>query len=200
LDVRFREADEMAARLGADERRKVLDLASEGLSDIEIARRIGCSRQTVARVRQRAVASDRTSKGRIIQARVTPEEAEAFAAMVDEADTTTSEMLRRMIRLSAGVADFRADELEELGRTSRELNAMARNLVQVLRLGHAGKLRWNARDAALVERLSVRTEEVARAVQALRAASMRGAFVRTELVGATLGDGGERAKEVEADG
>ncbi|UWQ19734.1 helix-turn-helix domain-containing protein [Jannaschia sp. M317] len=190
----------MAARLGKDDRQKVLNLASEGHSDAEIARRYGCSRQTVARIRQCAVASDRTSKGRIIQARVTPQEADAFATMVDEAGTTTSDMLRRMIRLSAGVADFRADELEELGRTSRELNALARNLVQLLRLGHVGKLRWNARDAALVGRLSERTEEVARAVQALRAASMRGAFVRTELIGATLPEDSRRPNGVETDG
>ena len=189
----------MAVRLGTNDRQEVLDLASAGHSDAEIARRCDCSRQTVARIRQRAVASDRTSKGRIIQARVTPQEADAFATMVDEAGTTTSDMLRRMIRLSAGVADFRTDELEELGRTSRELNALARNLVQLLRLGHVGKLRWNARDAALIGRLSERTEEVARAVQALRAASMRGAFVRTELIGATLADDGHRAKDGEAD-
>jgi hypothetical protein len=189
----------MAAPLDANARREALELVAEGHSDSEVAARIGCSRQTIGRLRRRAVAPDRTSKGRIIQARVTPQEAEAFAAIVEDAGTTTSEMLRRMIRLSSGVADFRAAEVEELGRASRELNALARNLVQLLRLAHAGKLRWNARDATAVERLAGRTEEVARAVQALRAASMRGAFVRTELIGATLVDESASPKAI-ADG
>jgi hypothetical protein len=83
-----------------------------------------------------------------------------------------------MIRLSSGIVAFRRDEVTALKASANQLNALARNLVQMLKLAHAGKLRWNARDAAMVGRLADRAEEVARAVQALRAASLRGSFVR----------------------
>ncbi len=106
------------------------------------------------------------------------DEAEAFEALVAETGMTTSGLLRHMIRLSSGIVAFRRDEVTALKASANQLNALARNLVQMLKLAHAGKLRWNARDAAMVGRLADRAEEVARAVQALRAASLRGSFVR----------------------
>ena len=168
----------MSKRLSTIARQEVLRLAAQGLGDGEIAVRVGCSRPTVARVRARGVVADRTTKGRVLQVRVSAREAEAFEALVAETGMTTSGLLRHMIRLSSGIVAFRRDEVTALKASANQLNALARNLVQMLKLAHAGKLRWNARDAALVGRLADRAEEVALAVQALRAASLRGAFVR----------------------
>ncbi|MEQ8924139.1 MAG: helix-turn-helix domain-containing protein [Marinovum algicola] len=168
----------MPKRLSSTDRQDILRLATEGLSNAEIAGRVGCSPRSVARIRARRAAVDRTTRGRILQVRVSAQEAEAFEALVAEAGLTTSGMLRHMIRVSAGVVAFRRDEVEVLRASSNQLNALARNLVQVLKLARAGKLTWNKRDAALVARLVNRTEEVARAVQGLRSASLRGSFVR----------------------
>ena len=160
----------MSKRLSTIARQEVLRLAAQGLGDGEIAVRVGCSRPTVARVRARGVVTDRTTKGRVLQVRVSAREAEAFEVLVAETGMTTSGLLRHMIRLSSGIVAFRRDEVTALKASANQLNALARNLVQMLKLAHAGKLRWNARDAAMVGRLADRAEEVARAVQALRAA------------------------------
>lgn len=177
----------MSKRLSTTARQEVLRLAAEGVGDVEIAARVGCSKPTVIRIRARGVVTDRTTKGRILQVRVSAREAEAFEALVAETGMTTSGLLRHLIRLSSGLVAFRRDEITALKASSNQLNALARNLVQILKLAHAGKLRWNARDAALVGRLADRAEEVARAVQALRAASMRRAFVQVS----DLPDAGE---------
>ena len=178
----------MPKRLSTQEKQEILRLAADGLTDAAVAGQIGCSRTSVARVRSRGMATDRTTKGRILQARVSQREAEAFEALVTEAGMSASGMLRHMIRLSAGVVAFRRDEVEALRQSSNQLNALARNLVQMLQLARAGKLRWNARDGALVTRLVDRTEDVARAVQALRAASLRGAFVEVASVGGDIAE------------
>ena len=167
----------MPKRLSTKARQEILRCAALGLSDAEIGMQVGCSRTTVARVRRRGLVNDRTTRGRVLQVRISPREAEAFEALVAEAGMTNSGMLRHLIRMSAGVVAFRRDEVETLRTSGNQLNALARNLVQMLKLARAGKLRWNARDAALVGRLTDRTEEVAGAVEALRAASLRGAFV-----------------------
>jgi hypothetical protein len=78
--------------------------------------------------------------------------------------------------MSADIVDLRSDELAALRESGNQLNALARNLVQMLQLARAGRLKWNARDSRLVEDLAMRTEAVARAMQAFRAAGGRRAF------------------------
>lgn len=169
----------MPKRLPLSIKHDVQRLLREGLTDAEAAAKAGCARQTVARIRTDGIATDRTTKGRVFQVRVSQREADAFEVLLSEHDMTASEVLRRMIRMAEGVVDFRAEEVAGLHQASTQLNAMARNLVQILQLGHVGKLRWNARDSKLVAQLADRTEEVARAIQTLKAAAMRGAFTRS---------------------
>lgn len=169
-----------------------MKLVAVGLSDGVVATKFGCSRSTIRQLRGRDASPDRVARDRVLQTRVSAAEAAAFETIVADAGTTASKMLRQMIRLSAGAAEFRTDELAELRTTTTQLNALARNLVQILKLGHAGRLHWNARDAAQVERLLVRTEAVSRSVQAMRAASMRGAFVTAGAVPNPAGAGETR--------
>ena len=91
--------------------------------------------------------------------------------------------------MAGGVVDFRAEEIAALHQSGNQLNAMARNLVQILQLARAGRLTWNARDSKLVAQLVDRTEEVARATQALKAAAMRSAFVQSADIAKGLVDG-----------
>ena len=179
----------MPKRLSHETKDEIRRLAGTGLTDAEIAGHCGCARQTVSRVRRSAAAPDRTTKGRILQVRVSQREAEAFEAVLRAHGMTASEALRRMIRMAEGVVDFRAEEVAALHQSGNQLNAMARNLVQMLQLAHSGRLKWNARDAKLVAQLADRTEEVARATQALKAAALRGAFVRSAEIARGLGDG-----------
>lgn len=169
----------MPKRLPLSMKHEVQRLLREGQTDTEVAAKAGCARQTVARIRTDGIATDRTTKGRVLQVRVSQKEAEAFETLLAEQNMTASEVLRRMIRMAEGVVDFRGAEVAELHQASTQLNAMARNLVQMLQLGHVGKLRWNARDNKLVAQLADRTEEVARAVQAMKAAAQRSAFTRS---------------------
>lgn len=179
----------MPVRLAHKVKQEIWRLAQTGLTDADVAVKCGCARQTVARIRTRGVAADRTTKGRILQVRVSQNEADAFSALLREQDMTASEALRRMIRMAEGVVDFRADEVEALRQSGNQMNAMARNLVQILQLARAGRLTWNARDSKLVSQLLDRTEEVARATQALKAAAMRGAFVQAKDIAQGLSDG-----------
>lgn len=173
----------MSKRLNFKAKQEILRLVSERVSDTEIARRMGCSRQTVARVRQRGVAEDTTTKGKIYQARVSRKEAEAFENLLKQEGTTASKMLRRMIRLSVGVVDFRQDEIAALSEASNQMNALARNVVPLLQLARSGKLKWNRRDAELMNALMDRTETVARELQTLKGAAMRGAFISADALG-----------------
>ncbi len=56
----------------------------------------------------------RTTKGRVLQGRVSAREAEAFEALVTETGMTTSGLLWHMIRLSSGMVAFRRDEVAAL--------------------------------------------------------------------------------------
>ena len=179
----------MPKRLPLSIKHEVQRLLREGLTDAEVAIKASCARQTVTRIRTDGIATDRTTKGRVFQVRVSQKEAEAFEALLAEQDMTASEVLRRMIRMAEGVVDFRAAEVAELHQASTQLNAMARNLVQMLQLGHVGKLRWNARDSKLVAQLADRTEEVARAVQTMKAAAQRNAFTRSADLARGLANG-----------
>ena len=179
----------MPKRLSREVKETIWRLAGTGLTDAVIAEKCGCARQTVSRVRAAGSAPDRTTKGRILQVRISRKEAEAFEEVLLAQGMTASEALRRMIRTAEGVVDFRAEEVAALHQSGNQLNAMARNLVQLLHLARAGKLKWNARDGKLVAELADRTEEVARATQALKAAAMRGAFVRSADIARGLGDG-----------
>ena len=179
----------MPKRLPHETKQDIWRLAGMGLTDAAIAQKCGCARQTVSRVRAGEGAPDRTTKGRILQVRVSQREADAFAALLREQSMTASEALRRMIRMAGGVVDFRAEEIAALHQSGNQLNAMARNLVQMLQLARAGRLTWNARDSKLVAQLVDRTEEVARATQALKAAAMRSAFVQSADIAKGLVDG-----------
>lgn len=179
----------MPKRLSYKAKQEILRLAQSGLNDAVVAEKCGCARQTVSRIRTVGVAPDRTTKGRILQVRVSQNEAVAFEDLLREQDMTASEALRRMIRMAEGVVDFRADEVAALHQSGNQLNAMARNLVQIMQLARAGRLNWNARDSKLVSQLLDRTEEVARATQALKAAAMRGAFVKSAEIAKGLSDG-----------
>ena len=166
----------MPKRLPLAERQDALRLILAGAKDDEIAAEIGCSSRTVARIRARGTVTDRTTKGRVYRVRVSQREAEAFEQVLAEQGITASEALRRMMRMSADIVDLRSDELAALRESGNQLNALARNLVQMLQLARAGRLQWNARDSRLVEDLATRTEAVARAMQVFRAAGGRRAF------------------------
>jgi GAF domain-containing protein len=76
-----------------------------------------------------------------------------------------------------------------LRQVSRELNALARNLVGLLQLGRSDRLQWQQRDAALVETLASRVEVLARALQTYRAAGDKNAFVKVSDLPAFVSDG-----------
>lgn len=179
----------MPKRLSFKEKQTILRFSQSGLKDAEVALKAGCSRQTVARLRKEGIVTDRTTKGRVYQVRVSKREADAFDELLRQQDMSASEMLRRMIRLAEGVVDFRAEEVAALHQSSNQLNALARNLVQMLQLAHVGKLKWNARDSRLVAQLADRTEQVARATQSLKAAAMRGAFTKSSELAKGLANG-----------
>jgi len=179
----------MLKRLNFKAKLEILRLVSEHGSDAEIARRMGCSRQSVSRVRQAGVVKDRTTRGKILQVRISQAEAEAFEALLKQEDMTISGMLRRMIRSSIGVVDFGKPEVAALHEASNQMNALARNVVPLLQLARAGRLKWNKRDADLMRRLMDRTEIVARELQALKAAAKRGAFTKTDVLGVGLHHG-----------
>ena len=179
----------MPKRLSHQVKQEIWQLSQTDLSDVQIAEKCGCARQTVSRIRTGGVAPDRTTKGRILQVRVSQKEAEAFEELLRQQGMTASEALRRMIRMSEGVVDFRADEVAALHESGNQLNAMARNLVQIMQLARAGRLSWNVRDSKLIAQLVDRTEEVARATQALKAAAMRGAFVKSADIARGLSNG-----------
>ncbi|CAM4381237.1 helix-turn-helix domain-containing protein [Palleronia rufa] len=172
----------MPKRFTFKTKQDILRLVAEGRKDAEVADIVGCSRPTVSRLRRRGISTDRTTRGRVLQVRVSQREADAFDAVLDAEDMSASEMLRRLMRLSAGLADFRREEIDALRQSSNQMNALARNLVQMLQLARAGRLRWNRRDGELVVRLLDRVEDVARDLQVVKAAGARGAVRRVEDV------------------
>ena len=177
----------MSKRLNFKTKLEILRLVSERISDAEIARRMGCSRQTVSRTRQAGVVKDRTTRGKILQVRISQAEAEAFEALLKQEDMTISGMLRRMIRSSIGMVDFGKAEIDALHEASNQMNALARNVVPLLQLARSGRLKWNKRDAELMRRLMDRTEIVARELQALKAAAKRGTFTKAAATGSHHG-------------
>jgi hypothetical protein len=169
----------MAKRLSFSAKQEILRLIQTGAKDADVAAQIGCGRQTVARIRQVGLVTDRTTKGKTYQVRVSAKEAEAFEAMLVERNMSASDALRRMIRLSEGVIDFQKEEVNALREATRQLVIMARNLTTILQLAHRGQFKWNARDAKLVGDLADRSETVARSTQVLHSAARRGAFVKS---------------------
>jgi transposase-like protein len=170
----------MPKLLGSEQKQDILRLAAMGNSHAEIARQVGCSRPTVARVIGRGSAPDRTTMGKVIHVRMTPLEFAALERLALSESESVSGMLRRLVRRADGVVDYNAEELAVLGESSRALNALARNLVQIVKMGQGASITWNARDAKLVASLSERTQHLASAVQSLRLAGLRRAYTLIE--------------------
>ncbi|WP_417725776.1 hypothetical protein [Salipiger sp.] len=148
------------ARLTHKDITEINRLLGEGLPDAEIARHTGRSRQTVARVRNRTASSHTTTQGAVIGTRVTAEEYAAFKALVEAEGLTPSDGIRRLMRLAVGALELRAEEIEALARSRRELVAVGRNLNQMTQLANSGRLRWNARDGRTVAQLDARVSDL----------------------------------------
>ncbi|WP_226561863.1 helix-turn-helix domain-containing protein [Salipiger thiooxidans] len=139
-------------------------LVGEGLPDAEIARHTGRSRQTVARVRNQTVSSHTTTDGAVISTRVTREEYAAFKALMEAEGLTSSDGIRRLMRLAVGALDLRVEEIEALAQSRRELVAVGRNLNQITQLANAGRLKWNVRDGKTVAQLDARVSDLTEAL------------------------------------
>lgn len=139
-------------------------LVAEGMTDGEIAGQVGRSRQAVSRVRRQKHSPHTTTRGEVLNVRVTREEYEAFRALVAREGLTASDGMRRLMRLAVGALELRAEEIEALGEARRELTAVGRNLNQLTQLAQSGRLRWNARDGATLARLETRVGDLAEAL------------------------------------
>lgn len=173
----------MARHLTKSEQQEILRLSTEKLSHAVIAQRIGCSRQTVGRTIERASAPRKDAKDHSVRVRLTAKEAAALRQMAEAEDLSPSEMLRRLIRRAAGVPELSSGELRDMKQSVNQLNAAARNLVQLLQLARSGRLKWNKRDAALVAQLADHIEIVAEDMQVFQSAAARGAFLRVDHLG-----------------
>ena len=54
---------------------------------------------------------------------------------------------------------MREVEIDALADLRRELNAIGKNLNQMVTLAQSGRLNWNQRDARLVEQLDLKVDE-----------------------------------------
>jgi hypothetical protein len=139
-------------------------LLGERFSDAAIARCTGRSRQTVARVRRQSASPHTTTEGAVIGTRVTAEEYTAFKALMEAEGLTPSDGMRRLMRLAVGALDLRAEEIEALAQSRRELVAVGRNLNQMTQLANAGRLKWNVRDGKAVAQLDARVSDLTEAL------------------------------------
>lgn len=153
-----------SSRLTAREITEIHRLVAEGVNDGEIAERVGRSRQAVSKVRRQKLSPNTTTRGEVINVRVTREEYEAFRALVEREGLTASDGMRRLMRLAVGALELRAEEIEALGEARRELTAVGRNLNQLAQLGQSGRLKWNARDGATLVRVEARVADLAEAL------------------------------------
>lgn len=114
----------------------------------------------------------------MVRTRLTREEHAAFKEKVAALDLTISDGLRRLVRHSLGVLDMREAEIDALAELRRELNAIGKNLNQMVTLAQAGRLKWSHRDARLVEQLDLKVDEVVSQMIAFVVASRQRTFVR----------------------
>jgi hypothetical protein len=151
-------------RLTHKEIAEINRLVAEGLKDGKIASRVGRSRQAVSRIRHKGTSAHTTTGGDVVHIRVSKEELQAFKTVVEAQGLTPSDGVRRLMRLAVGALDLRAEEIDALAESRRELVAVGRNLNQMTHLANAGRLKWNARDGKTVAQLDARVSDLTEAL------------------------------------
>jgi predicted DNA-binding protein (UPF0251 family) len=153
-----------------------------GLSNAEIARQTGRSKQTIARVRAGAVRRAVTTHGKTINVRVTEDEFQAIRTVADREGLTVSASLRRLVRQATDRLDVHGDELVELAEARRELAAVGRNLNNLTKFAASGRLKWNARDGATLENVAARVDHLSEAIVHLVNAARRKAPISAATI------------------
>lgn len=166
------------ARLTPKERLEIQAGVARGETDGAIAKRLGRHRSTITKARSLAQPRARTSDGSVVRTRLAREEHAAFKEKMTALDLTISDGLRRLVRHSLGVLDLRDEEIEALAELRRELNAIGKNLNQMVTLAQAGRLKWNQGDARLVEQLDLKVDEAVLQMIAFVVAGRQRTFVR----------------------
>lgn len=165
------------ARITPKERQRIAALIAEGKSDGDIAKMVDRHRSTVAKIRVGAQPRNVTSGGKMVRARVSDEEFHAFQKLTRTLDISSSEGARRLIRIALGLLDLPPDQIETLNLIRRELNAIGVNINQMTVLARSGRLKWNARDTALMVKLDERLDDLASQLVAVVGAANRKTFV-----------------------
>ena len=168
------------SRLSPSEVQRIEALIGAGGSNARIAREVGRSKQSIARVRAGSVKRGVTTSGPKFNVRVTREEYEAFRMIAVGADLTVSMAIRRLMRQAAGLLDMQTGEIDELAAARRELAAVGRNLNTLTKFAASGRMSWNAKDAAVVARTAKRVDVLAETFVLFVAAGRRKSMVLTE--------------------
>lgn len=165
-------------RVDAKERLEILARISRGESDVDIAKAIGRHRSTVTKIRNSGVPRAVTTDGGTIHARLSASEHEAFSDKMKAEGLSNSDGVRRLVRHSLDLLDLRKEEIEALAALRKELNAIGVNLNQLTALAQSGRLNWNRRDAALVEKIDVKVDQVVNELVAFVGAGRRRTLVQ----------------------
>jgi len=106
------------------------------------------------------------NKTRVLQLRVTDAELSALTNLAAKRGVTTSEYHRRLLReaVSHGT-DFFPYELSELGRLTREIRYVGKNVNQITKAIHAGKI---TPDPVGLENVATARERIKEAIDILR--------------------------------
>ena len=128
---------------------------------------------SIARSLARSVPRNVTTGGRKrLQILLSDEEFAAFRARATAHGLTLSDAGRRLVRHSEDVLDWPQERIAAVDRLRREVNAIGVNVNQMTQLARSRRLVWNARDAAMMERLGAKldavTEEMIRVVSIAR--------------------------------
>ena len=118
----------------------------------------------------------RTIRSSSVRVRLREEERGAFQDFAAQLGQTPSRIIRRLIREAlTGGPDYFKDELADVGRMSRELARIGRNLNQLAKAANRGE--WV--EAAEVKRVANATRVVVDAVQARFGQAIRSVEQRT---------------------
>jgi len=165
-------------RVTPKERLDIMARIASGETDAQIALALNRHRSTVSKIRSGAQKKAVTTNGSMIHARIADEELEAFREFLDRRGLTISDGVRRLIRHSVDALDLQSEEIEAVLSTRKALNDIGRNLNQLVKLGNAGRLNWNARDGKLVDVLDQKVDDLTNQMIAFVSAARKRTFVR----------------------